>query len=262
MLGLRFSRLVHAALASGGLTLTGCPGGGGDSESESESETESDGSDTSDSDPTTTTSTTNTTDVPPPPPPPPVDVPPALVSIELLDPQILRLTFTEGMAPVDLVNPKRFRLSVGRYVPEQLYGYTRTLYSDVEGYNRQEYCNDNCYDYYECYYQCYYGPPLPIDVLDALSDGYNPSQVLLLLSQPVTRSLCNFVNGVAGNPSTPGGLLLHYADGGSSQLTDLAGLPLTGFGETWVKESETNFRYVDDLQFPEMVPFLPIPCPF
>lgn len=261
MLGLRFSRLVHAALASGGLTLTGCPGGGGDSESESETESGSDGTDTSDtSDPTTTTSTTDVP--PPPPPPPPPDTPPALLAVEALDPQILRLTFTEPMAPVDAVNPKRFRLSAGRFRSEAYYGYARTLYTDVEVYNHQEYCNENCYEYYECYYQCYYGPNLPVDVLDALPDAYNPAQVVLLLSAPITRSLCNFANQFSGNPQIPGGLLLHYADGGAAQLTDLAGLPVVGFGETWVKETDEFTRYVDDLQFPELVPFLPIPCPF
>ena len=37
-------------------------------------------------------------------------------AVEFIDPQILRLTFTEPIAPVDEVNPKRFRLSVGRYI--------------------------------------------------------------------------------------------------------------------------------------------------
>lgn len=258
MLGLRFSRLVHAALAGGGLTLTGCPGGGQDSESESESETESDGGTDTD-DPTTTTSTT---DVPPPPPPPADVTPPGLLAVELLDPQILRLTFTEAIAPVDTVNPLRFRLSLGRYQPANYYGYTRTLYSDPTPYNHEQYCVEQCYDDYNCYYQCYYGPNLELDVLDALPDAYNPAQVVLLLAQPIKTSLCNIVNNINSNPNTPGGLLLHYADGGASQITDLAGLPLAGLGKTWVKESGTSFMYTNDAKFPELVPFLPIPCPF
>lgn len=259
MLGLRFNRLVHATLAGGSVALTGCPGGGQDTDSDTDTDGSSDGTDSDE--PTTTVSPT--TD-PPPPPPPPADVtPPLLVAVEFLDPQILRLTFTEPIAPVDEVNPKRFRLSVGRYIKNEYYGnYQRTIYNDPEQYNHQQYCNEVCYDYYDCYYQCYYGPPLSLDALDVLADAYNPSQVIVLLEQPATTNLCNLVNSLSSNPDLPGGLLLHYADGGAAQITDLAAIPLLGFGETWVKESETPFMYVDNVKFPELVPLLPIPCPF
>jgi hypothetical protein len=257
MLGLRISRIV--ALAGGGLTLTGCPGGGEDTDSESDTDTS--GTDTTDSgEPTTTLAPT--TD-PPPPPPPPADVtPPLLLGAEFIDPQILRLTFTEPLAPLDQVNPKRFRLSIGRYSNDYYGNYDRTNYTDPEQYNHNSYCGEVCYEYYYCYYQCYDGPPLALDVLDVLADAYNPAQVVLLLEQPATNGLCQFINAISGNPEAPAGLLLHYADGGATQIADLAGIPLLGFGETWVKNSETDFMYVDDLLFPELVPFLPIPCPF
>lgn len=259
MLGLRISRLVHATLAGGGLTLTGCPGGGQDTDGETD--TDSSGTDSSDSDEPTTT-VTPTTD--PPPPPPPVDVtPPELIAVEFIDPQILRLTFTEPIAPVDDVNPKRFRLSVGRYQKNDYYDdYRRTIYSDPEQYNHQQYCMEVCYDYNYCYYQCYNGPTLELDPLDVLADAYNPAQVVLLLTQPATTNLCNLINAISGDPERPAGLLLHYADGGAAQITDLVGIPLASFGASWVKEGNNPFMYVDDLKFPELNPFLPIPCPF
>lgn len=259
MLGLRFNRLVHASIAGGTALLTGCPGGGEDTESDSDSD--SSGTDSSDTeDPTTTVAPTTE---PPPPPPPPADVtPPALVAIEFFDPQVLRLTFTEAIASVDDVNPKRFRLSVGRFIVNNYYGdYQRTVYSDPEFYNHQQYCNEVCYDYYNCYYQCYYGPNLPLDPVDVLADAYNPTQVVLLLAQPITPNLCNLINALSGDPDRPAGLLLHYADGGAAQITDLASIPLAGFGATWVKEDESQYMQVDDLKFPELNPFLPIPCP-
>lgn len=259
MLGLRFNRLVHATLAGGSVALTGCPGGDEDTDSATDTDSSTDGTD---SDDPTTTATTVTTD--PIPPPPPADVtPPQLVGVELLDPQILRLTFTEAIAPVDQVNPKRFRLSVGRFLDYQYYGsYQRTIYSDPENYNHQQYCKEVCYDYYNCYYQCYYGPTLSLDALDVLPDAYNPAQAILLLEQPVTNNLCNFINAISGDPNRPAGLLLHYADGGAAQITDQAAIPLPGFGETWVKESDQTFMAVENMQFPELNPFLPIPCPF
>ncbi len=258
MLGLRFSRLVRAALAGGGLTLTGCPGGGQDTDTDTDTDT--DGTDTDD--PTTTATTVNPTTDPPPPPPPPDLTPPALVGIEFLDPQILRLTFTEAIAPVEDVNPKRFRLSVGRYILDNYYGdYSRTVYIDPEPYNRSQSCGEVCDEYYYCYYQCYYGPPTAIDVLDVLPDAYNPAQAVLLLGQPVFPQLCLVVNSL-GSPERPGGLLLHYADGGASQITDLVGLPLAASGKTWVIKSDYTYSYVADLAFPEQNPLLPIPCPF
>ena len=58
----------------------------------------------------------------------------------------------EAIAPTDTVNPKRFRLSLGRFY-EAYYGYDRTVYSDPEAYNREFICVDNVY-YYQCYEQC------------------------------------------------------------------------------------------------------------
>ena len=256
MLGLRFDRLVHAALAGGGLTLSACPGGGEDTDTD----TDTDGSSGTDSDDPTTT--VEPTTGPPPPPPPPADItPPVLVGIEFLEPQILRLSFTEAIASVNDVNPKRFRLSVGRFYENTYYDYSRTLYNDPEDFNQNIYCNEQCY-YDVCYEQCYYGPTLGLDVLDLLADAYDPAQVVLLLEQPVTPSLCQLVNTLnGGGGSGIGGLLLHYADGGASQITDLAGLPLAGTGSTWVKLADQHYYTLDNQKFPEQNPFLPIPCP-
>ena len=60
---------------------------------------------------------------------------------------------------------------------------------------------------------------------------------------------------------TRGGLLLHYAGGGNSELTDLAGLPLANIGAEWIKTSDTSM-YIPYANFPDFNPFLPIPCPF
>lgn len=250
MLGLRIDRLAHVALAGGSLALTGCPGGGQDTDSGT-------GSSTGDSDsggPTTTFDPTTA------PPPPPVDnVPPALLGVEFLDPQILRLTFTEAIAPVEQVNPKRFRLSVAAYRSKDYYGYSRTFYLDPAQFNHISSCDDDCYDY-DCYYPCYNGPPVPVDVLDVLPDAVNPNQAVLLLAQPILPSLCDVANSLAAGQGG-GGLLLHYADGGAAQITDLVALPLAARGKSWILQAPAQQMYVDNQSFPEMNPLLPIPCP-
>jgi hypothetical protein len=250
MLGLRIDHLAHAALAGGGLVLTGCHPGGQDTDSDTDSSTSGTDSDT---DPTTTLAPTTE-----PPPPPPDNVPPTLIGVEFLDPQILRLTFTEAIAPVDQVNPKRFRLSVGNYLAPDYYGYSRTLYFDPSQFNYTTYCDYNCYDY-DCYYPCYQGPHLALDVADVLPDAVNPAQAVLLLAQPILPSLCNLANSLEAQGT--GGLLLHYADGGAAQITDLAALPLAPRGKTWVVQSQDPQLQINDVKFPDLNPLLPVPCP-
>ena len=173
----------------------------------------------------------------------------------------MRLTFTEAIAPVDLVNPKRFRLSIGVYYQNDYYGYSRTSYQSPEFFNQSQNCYEKCY-YYECYEVCYDGPLLELDILDILADAQDPAALVLLLENPVQPRLCEVVGILEDQPNGFGGLLLHYADGGAAQITDLVGLPLAPTGATWVKQSGQSSMQVDDLQFPEQNPFLPIPCPF
>ena len=261
MLGLRLRPSVHAALAGGTLVLTGgCPSHGDDTETDSDTDTDTDtdtGTGTDTEDPTAPTTTLSpTTPTTEPPPPPPVDTtPPQMIAVELLDPQILRVTFTEAIAPVDLVNPKRFRLSVGRYRPAYYYSSQRTVYYDLGVFNTPE-----CDYYYE---PCYYEPPLPVDALDVLPDAYDPAQVIVLLTNPIFPRVCQ-IAAQAADPNPPGGrggLFLHYAAGGNAEITDLVGLPLADIGLEWIKFQE-DYMAVDYANFPELNPFLPIPCPF
>jgi hypothetical protein len=267
MIGLRLRPGVHAALAGGALAVSGgCPGNGDeDSETDTDTDTDTDtGGDTEDTMGTLPTTTlAPTTDPPPPPPPPPDTTPPALVAVDLLDPQILRLQFTEALAPVDLVNPKRFRLSVAGYRPEYYYSLARTNYYDLEVFNNQQVCDYVCYEYYGCYYQCSYLPAVPVEALDLLPDAYDPAAAILLLSNPIFTRVCQVASGFdSGFPEgSRGGLFLHYAAGGAAQITDAAQLPLASIGIEWVKTSD-DYRFVEALDFPDMNPFLPIPCPF
>lgn len=259
MLGLRFSRLVHAAIASGALALGACSDDHGGTEGATDTTT--DGTDTGE--PTTGTSV----DPPPPPPPPPADItPPALVSAALIDPFTLRLTFTEAIAPVDDVNPKRFRLSVARGYYGVYGGEPHVTLSDPRYYNNYYTCGPSpgCYDdpeSYECYYSCYYSPSSPIEVADVFNHYADPNSVLLALTTPIRPRLCELVE----QPPFPGVqhvLHLHYASGGQAQITDLAGLPLPALADGWVKSHEPYYHYSDTQPFTNFNPFLPIPCEF
>lgn len=253
MLGLRFSRLVHAAIASGALALAACPRDPGE-----DTDTDTDG--TGSSSATTDDPTTGA-----PPPPPPGDVtPPALVAAALVDPSTLQLTFTEPIAPVDTVNPKRFRLSLAAGYSGVYGGQPYTRLADPRFYNFTQYCFpcEPSPPYYYCYddYYCYYSPSGDIDVLDLVNHPYDPNSALLFLTAPIRPSLCNIVES-GGSPSFEFVLHLHYADGGLSQITDLVGLPLPALGKFWVKYDGYFYTYFAP-PFANFNPFLPIPCPF
>lgn len=261
MLGLRFSRLVRAAIASGALVLAACPRGGGE-----DTDTDTDGSGSS-GDMTTTLSPTTTIDPTTGPPPPPGDItPPALVSATLLDPQTLQLSFTEPIAPVDTVNPKRFRFSFaigyfGAYDTQQ-----QTFLRDPRYFNYTQNCVPCQYgpfpDY--CYYQpyyCYFIPSDEILVAELYNHYSDPNSLLLFLTEPIRPSLCNAINN-DGDPKFSDAVLhLHYADGGLAQITDLAGIPLGPDGKFWVQYDGNYYTYIAPA-FSNFTPFVPIPCPF
>jgi hypothetical protein len=262
MLGLRFSRLVHAAIASGALVLGACPADDGDTDTD-----------------TDTTGTASTTDVDPEPtttfppdptnpPPPPGDItPPALSAVTMIDPFTLQLAFTEPVASVETVNPKRFRLSLARGYFGTYGGQPATYLRDPQYYNFTEYCPPKppaCYyepvPYY-CYYGgCYYQQTPPIEVADLFNHYYDPALVILSLTVPIQQSLCNVLN--LEDQVTDFVLHLHYASGGLAQITDLAGLPLPSMSDPWVKSQSNYYNYLNSAPFSNFNPFLPIPCNF
>ena len=73
-------------------------------------------------------------------------------------------------------------------------------------------------------------------------------------------SHCQTANSLGG-PAGQGGLLLHYADGGAAQITDLVGLPLAPRGKTWIVQAPIQQLMIENANFPEMSPLLPVPCP-
>jgi hypothetical protein len=263
MLGLRFSRLVHAAIASGALYLGACSDTPGDTETDTDTDTDTGGHVTD-----TTSGPDPTTDAPPPPPPPPGDItPPALTAVTIIDPVTLQLSFTEAIAPVDTVNPKRFRLSLARGYFGNYGGQPGTYLREPHYYNFVETCPPlppGCYyeplPYY-CYYygNCYYQPSPQLEVADLFNHYADPTQVILSLTFPIQRSLCDVINAPE-DPLVDFVLHLHYAAGGLAQVTDLAGLPLAPLSDAWVKQDAVYYSYVNAAPFSNFNPFLPIPC--
>lgn len=273
MLGLRFSRLVHAAIASGALVLGACQGGGkGDTDTDTDTGTTTDAPTTDDPtgppfppDPTLPLPPPD----PPPPDPPPVDVPPALLGVKLLDASTLQLSFTEPLAPVETVNPKRFRLSIAQAYLGNYGGQPNTTLIDPRYYNLEQYCSPNppppCYyeppyDYY-CYYgpSCYYQSTGPLVATSVAALDGDPTSLVIGLGVPIQPFLCNTLQAFEDNPNFQMVLHLHYAAGGLSELQDLGGLAVPSLGDAWVKY-DGNFYSYPGPAFSTLDPFLPIPC--
>ncbi|MDC0716072.1 hypothetical protein [Nannocystis bainbridge] len=270
MLGLRFSRLVHAAIASGALILAACPQGGkGDTDTDTDTGTASDGSTTDDPtgppiDPTPLPP--DPTNPLPPPDPPPADVPPALLAVKLLDPSTLQLSFTEPLAPVGTVNPKRFRLSVAQGYFGSYGGQPNTTLVDPRYYNLEAYCPPEpppCYyePPYYCYYTpgCYYQSTGAVEAIGVAPLDGDPSSLLIALGTPIQPSLCSTLDVFKDDPNFKMVLHLHYAAGGLSQLQDLGGQAVPSLGDAWVKYDGGFYSYAG-VVFSTLDPFLPIPC--
>lgn len=277
MLGLRFSRLVHASLAGGSLVLAGCvsrvyefdtEGGGGEGES-SDTETTTDPTVGPSTDPTVGPTTVNPTDptdptdpTAPPPPPPELPGPPQLIAADLLDNITLALTFSEGLSPPSSVDPKQFRLS-GAYAPKGEYYYQyNTYYQEIGNWNGscEEYCYEYCYDD-ECYEQCWdYCQPGPPVRIAAITQSPDRTDVLLLtldngIGPGVCSQLANF------SEQWTKGLFIHYTPDGAAPVTDTQGELLADIGEIWALQPDRQWMY-NQGTFPFMEPVLPIPCPF
>ncbi len=266
MIGLKLSRLVHASLAGGSLVVGGCAdrsydfgdsGGDGDG---STGATEGSGNPTGNPSGDPTSPTVDPTGDPPPPPD--VPGPPQLIAVEMLDNLTLALTFSEGLASTQAVDPKQFRLSAA-YAPKGEYYYQyNTYYQEAGNWNGpcEEYCYEYCY-YDKCGEQCWDycqpGPPLRVAAISQLAE--RPEVLLLTFDNGIGHGVCTQINNFPEQWHR--GLFIHYTPTGSAPVTDTVGERLGNIAEHWALQPDRDFAY-NQGDFPFMQPVLPIPCPF
>ncbi len=274
MLGLRFSRLVHASLAGGSLVLGGCVSraydfgddGGGDAESGTTEGTTDPtmGSVGPTTTPTTTSPTDPTVDPTDPtgqPPPPVLPGPPQLIDVQLLDNSTLALVFSEALSSPQSVDPQQFRLS-GAYAPKGEYYYQyNTYYQEIGNWNGpcDEYCYEYCYQD-ECYEQCWdYCQPGPPVRIAAIEQSPERTDILLLtLDNGIGHGVCNQLSTFPEEWTK--GLFIHYTPNGVP-VTDTQGELLADIGELWALQPDRQWMY-NQGTFPFMEPVIPIACPF
>lgn len=173
--------------------------------------------------------------------------PPVLVAGVIEDDDLIRLTFSEPLAPVDDVDVLSFRMSLGRakdgtttYYDPGTYGWSCDCYeSDPE-------CP--CYD------------PSFTPFMETLRISPVPDrgeELRLRFSEPVHRQTCRYIDN--WNAVTyEAGLFVHFRQR-TAALTDLAGNQLEDFGAQWALQDRTYSLDVEG-HFPDLNPFVPIPC--
>lgn len=303
MLGFRFGRWVHAAIAGGTLAMTGCVDrlldatldGSSDSSDDTDSDsgssgdgTDSSGTSTNSTEPTSPTNPSGPTDptvnpttptdptVDPTDPTDPTDDivngPPQLVDVRMISPTVMEMVFSEAMGPVSDIDVTAFRLSVAfaNYYSGK-YDYGGTNYQALSVFNGEEVCyeycycdykyDEYCYKYYgdECFENCYQqpGPPIGLRTLEFTPGTFN--RVQATLDSPI-NNVCNAVRQVQEGWDA-GGLFLHYSNNVFPAVVDSQGEPLLPIAEHWVLAPGQDFAYQSGY-FQQMVPFIPVDCPF
>ena len=155
---------------------------------------------------------------------------PVIVGARFVARDRVQLTFSEPIAPVELVNPRQFRLSHaysmvdGGADPSDPYdqGYATGYYYDVAGSDSYE-------------------QPLVVVKLERYAD--QPEVLALTLNKPITVDFCqqiidsrtNLDQPVAAGSRHHGetGLFLHYTSRGSDGVRDRVNNPLADIGADW-----------------------------
>lgn len=184
-------------------------------------------------------------------------VPPKLLSVLLRDASTLELTFTEPLSNVLEVDPSVFKVSAGFHIVSA--PATGTQYFDPSRWNCF-YDSKPCGGENPCYDVCYPIEEKSLDVIGIMPVVDDPTRVLLVLENPILFLTCWTIKYKASmSEIKDGGLFLHYVNKGTKNLVDVNGNELASFGESWV-EAGLDYLLVEDQVFPELDPFLPIPC--
>jgi hypothetical protein len=176
--------------------------------------------------------------------------PPTLEAARFVDVWTLELEFSEAIAaPSDVDPASHFRLGSGMVLDDGS-GGELTVYYDLAHH---------------------FPAGIPGTAGDAagpwvrhgfteivsVSAGDAPNRLRLRLSYPLEHYVCDAIVE-ATSLGIPAAIHLHYAEGSSPRITDLAGNPLADIGAWWVHAA---FATTIPGAYPELDPRLPIPCP-
>lgn len=181
------------------------------------------------------------------------ETPPELVEVSFVDGETLRLRFSEPIGPTgEIVPATHFRLGSAFYVERLGYTYYFDLaYHFPEGVPGGGEGEEEGAGHGDAWTRHDFTRVARID------PGAREDELLLTLSFPLEPYVCEVLEQ-APALGIPGAIQLHYDEGSSPRVVDLAGNPLAGIGDWWVTETFST-RLAG--AFPELDSSMPIPCP-
>jgi hypothetical protein len=152
----------------------------------------------------------------------------------------LVLTFSENLAPVDMVDPADFRISYAwTYSVMYMYLYEVSYYIDPN-----DYVGNSMVD------------------LVGISNGPGPDQLSLELAPALDSNICTaideFIAGAPPNGMVDAALFPHYSPGAEPVMSE-GGAELAPIGPDWVL-TDQNYLLVEEFHWPNLDPQVPIPC--
>jgi hypothetical protein len=177
--------------------------------------------------------------------------PPRLVDATFRDPSVVELVFTEPLAPVDGVDPEKFRLSAAKGDAESYrYRGRRFCYKSTYYYDLSDAIGDfgGCDPSYEV---C--SPATR--VIELALDDDDARRLRLTIDPPLGGYQCLQID-YAGDDA---GIFVHFAAAGIPTIEDESGQALEDIAPHWVLAG-ARYTYREGV-FPAMDVFLPIPCP-
>lgn len=194
-------------------------------------------------------------DHPPATPPPPDPHADALqiVAGEFLDAATVALAFSRPLAPVDGVDPSKFRLSVAWGQRYDLRAQCRaSTYYCEPALGLTDFACASCYaSSYVADDAC----PPPLAVTSLARDPDDATQLRLGLSMPIDPLLCLQLEYTAGDAF----LQVHFSRLDMPTITDQDDEALADISPRWVLEDTTETLH--DGLFPLRDALVPIPCP-
>jgi len=173
--------------------------------------------------------------------------PPRLVDGEFVSSTVVELAFSEPLAPVDAVDPEKFRLGVV---------VLRTRRENGRCSRTIEYCDlSSDLDEYRCGGYSYYGgtdEPTRVTALEL--DDEDPSRLQLRITPPLTQERCLQLE----TSENKVGIQVFFSAGDAPTVTDRDGEELADIAPHWVLSGDIRTS-TDD--FDALERWVPIPCP-
>lgn len=178
--------------------------------------------------------------------------PPELIAAEFVEPDTVRLRFSEPLGPIADVDPQHFRMSTGLVIDDGQGGELTVYYDLANHFSSGLPGQDGRLPDVDGPW-----PRHAFTIVAELERGETSDELILRLSYPVELAVCDALDQAAAL-GIPSGIFVHYAEADHPRITDEAGNALADIAADWIA---ANGVLTIAGAFPRLDPTLAIPCP-